>query len=169
MNPVTYVIVNGAIIALIYTGALQVDVGNLSKGEVVAVISYMSQILVELVKLANLIITITKALACADRVAGVFEIQNEDAWAASAAALGAGKPSEASGALLEAGKQAGARNAASKGASVPFLQFAHVSLTYAGAGAETLHDMNFTVNRGETVGVIGGTGSGKSSLVNLIP
>lgn len=169
MNPVTYVIVNGAIIALIYTGALQVDVGNLSKGEVVAVISYMSQILVELVKLANLIITITKALACADRVAGVFEIQNEDAWAASAAALGAGKPSEASGALLEAGKQAGARNAASKGASVPLLQFAHVSLTYAGAGAETLHDMNFTVNRGETVGVIGGTGSGKSSLVNLIP
>ncbi len=169
MNPVTYVIVNGAIIALIYTGALQVDVGNLSKGEVVAVISYMSQILVELVKLANLIITITKALACADRVAGVFEIQNEDAWAASAAAPGAGKPSEASGALLEAGKQAGVRNAASKGVSVPFLQFAHVSLTYAGAGAETLHDMNFTVNRGETVGVIGGTGSGKSSLVNLIP
>ncbi len=150
MNPVTYVIVNGAIIALIYVGALQVDVGNLSKGEVVAVISYMSQILVELVKLANLIITITKALACADRVAGVFEIQNGDA-------------KEVSGAAAEAQK------AAAGGAAVPFLQFDHVSLTYAGAGAETLHDMNFAVNRGETVGVIGGTGSGKSSLVNLIP
>ncbi|MGN0166987.1 MAG: ABC transporter permease, partial [Acetatifactor sp.] len=77
MNPVTYVIVNGAIIALIYTGAIQVNVGNLTQGEVIAIINYMSQILVELVKLANLIITITKALACADRVAGVFEIQNE--------------------------------------------------------------------------------------------
>ena len=142
MNPVTYVIVNGAIIALIYTGALQVDMGNLSKGEVVAVISYMSQILVELVKLANLIITITKALACADRVAGVFEIQNEETGEGVA-----GQTSQ----------------------KAPFLQFDHVSLTYAGAGAETLHDMNFVVNKGETVGVIGGTGSGKSSLVNLIP
>lgn len=145
MNPVTYVIVNGAIIALIYTGAVQVDVGNLSKGEVVAVINYMSQILVELVKLANLIITITKALACADRVAGVFEIQNGDAWE------GIAGPKEVSQ------------------MAVPFLQFDHVSLTYTNAGAETLHDMNFVVNRGETVGVIGGTGSGKSSLVNLIP
>ena len=76
MNPVTYLIVNGGIIVLIYVGAIQVNVGNLSQGEVIAIINYMSQILVELIKLANLIVTITKALACADRVAGVFEIQN---------------------------------------------------------------------------------------------
>ena len=144
MNPVTYVIVNGAIIALIYTGAVQVNVGNLTQGEVIAIINYMSQILVELVKLANLIITITKALACADRVAGVFEIKNEES-------------------LPEAYRVSEKRKDA------PFLEFDHVSLTYAGAGAETLHNMNFVVNRGETVGIIGGTGSGKSSLVNLIP
>lgn len=144
MNPVTYVIVNGAIIALIYIGAIQVNVGNLSQGEVVAIINYMSQILVELVKLANLIITVTKALACADRVAGVFEIHNED------------RISVVQPGLASSGE-------------VPFLQFDHASLTYAGAGAETLHDIDFTVNKGETIGVIGGTGSGKSSLVNLIP
>jgi len=144
MNPVTYVIVNGAIVALIYTGAVQVDVGNLTQGEVIAIINYMSQILVELVKLANLIITITKALACADRVAAVFEIENEEITAP-----GQGRESASAG--------------------EPYLVFDHVSLTYAGAGAETLHDMSFAVNRGETVGVIGGTGSGKTSLVNLIP
>lgn len=143
MNPVTYVIVNGAIIALIYTGAIQVNVGNLTQGEVVAIINYMSQILVELVKLANLIITITKALACADRVASVFEIRNEDAAAETLAAYGT--------------------------ANTPFLEFDHVSLTYAEAGAETLHNIHFTVQKGETVGVIGGTGSGKTSLINLIP
>lgn len=150
MNPVTYVIVNGAIIALIYAGAIQVNVGTLTQGEVIAIINYMSQILVELVKLANLIITITKALASADRVAGVFEIRNEE----QAAGL-EGIPGSAASAGSEKG--------------VPFLEFDHVSLTYAGAGAETLQDMSFTVNRGETIGVIGGTGSGKSSLVNLIP
>lgn len=144
MNPVTYVIVNGAIIALIYVGAIQVNVGNLTQGEVIAIINYMSQILVELVKLANLIITITKALACADRVAGVFEIKNEESLP-------------------------DAYRVSEKRKDAPFLEFDHVSLTYAGAGAETLHDMNFVVNRGETVGIIGSTGSGKSSLVNLIP
>ena len=159
MNPVTYVIVNGAIIALIYTGAIQVNVGNLTQGEVIAIINYMSQILVELVKLANLIITITKALACADRVAGVFEIQNESTDAlCEAYNVKCGRGEAEAEKLTEPGK-----------ASTPFLQFDHVSLTYAGAGAETLHDMNFSVNRGETVGVIGGTGSGKTSLVNLIP
>ncbi len=150
MNPVTYVIVNGAIIMLIYIGAIQVNVGNLTQGEVVAIINYMSQILVELVKLANLIITVTKALACADRVAGVFEIQNEGRFAA--------------GPVFGAGSTSG-----EPAQEAPFLQFDHVSLTYAGAGAETLHDIHFSVNKGETVGIIGGTGSGKSSLVNLIP
>lgn len=154
MNPVTYVIVNAAVIALIYTGAIQVNIGSLTQGEVIAILNYMSQILVELVKLANLIITITKALACADRVASVFEIQNED--------VSAEECDE------KAGKVSGG-NVNPENPGVPFLEFAHTGLTYAGAGAETLHDINFTVNKGETVGVIGGTGSGKSSLVNLIP
>lgn len=159
MNPVTYVIVNGATIALIYTGAVQVNVGNLTQGEVIAIINYMSQILVELVKLANLIITITKALACADRVASVFEIQNEeDALAICGTQNGEGCEEINTGSPEKKG-----------GADTPFMEFEHVSLTYQGAGAETLHDINFTVNRGETIGVIGGTGSGKSSLVNLIP
>ncbi len=153
MNPVTFCVVNGAIIVLIYIGAIQVDVGNLSRGEVVAIINYMSQILVELVKLANLIITITKALACADRVAGVFEIQNSDP-AKGLEAFGVERISVGRDGL---------------GDTAPFLQFDHVSLTYAGAGAETLHEIDFSVKKGETVGVIGGTGSGKSSLVNMIP
>lgn len=157
MNPVTYVIVNAAIIVLIYTGAVQVNVGNLTRGEVVAIINYMSQILVELVKLANLIITITKALACADRVASVFEIQPGSAVGASLREM-----AETSG--VEASSSAGATSGAA-----PYLDFDHVCLTYEGAGAETLREMHFTVNRGETVGIIGGTGSGKSSLVNLIP
>ena len=147
MNPVTYIIVNGAIIALIYTGAVQVNIGNLSQGEVVAIINYMNQILVELVKLANLIVTMTKALACAERVASVFDIGADAAY-------------------VEAQDQ---KLADKVDKSAPFLDFKHVSLTYQGAGAPTLQDMNFTINRGDTVGIIGGTGSGKTSLVNLIP
>ena len=147
MNPVTYVIVNGAIIALIYTGAVQVNIGNLSQGEVVAIINYMNQILVELVKLANLIVTMTKALACAERVASVFDIGADAVYVGAQDQKLADKVDK----------------------SAPFLDFKHVSLTYQGAGAPTLQDMNFTVNRGDTVGIIGGTGSGKTSLVNLIP
>ena len=147
MNPVTYIIVNGAIIALIYTGAVQVNIGNLSQGEVVAIINYMNQILVELVKLANLIVTMTKALACAERVASVFDIGADAAYVGAQDQKLADKVDQ----------------------SAPFLAFKHVSLTYQGAGAPTLQDMNFTVNRGDTVGIIGGTGSGKTSLVNLIP
>ena len=147
MNPVTYIIVNGAIIALIYTGAVQVNIGNLSQGEVVAIINYMNQILVELVKLANLIVTMTKALACAERVASVFDIGADAVYVGAQDQKLADKVDK----------------------SAPFLDFKHVSLTYQGAGAPTLQDMNFTVNRGDTVGIIGGTGSGKTSLVNLIP
>ena len=147
MNPVTYIIVNGAIIALIYTGAVQVNIGNLSQGEVVAIINYMNQILVELVKLANLIVTMTKALACAERVASVFDIGADAAYVGAQDQKLADKVDQ----------------------KAPFLDFKHVSLTYQGAGAPTLQDMNFTVNRGDTVGIIGGTGSGKTSLVNLIP
>ena len=142
MNPFTYVIVNGAIIALIYTGAIQVNVGNLTQGDVVAIINYMSQILVELVKLANLIVLVSKAIASADRVAAILEITNEEVVP------------EKEGKLTK---------------TPAFLEFDHVNLTYAGAGDETLHDMHFTVNKGDTIGIIGGTGSGKSSLVNLIP
>ena len=156
MNPVTYLIVNGAVIALIYTGAIQVDLGNLTQGQVVAILNYMSQILVELVKLANLIITVTKALACADRVAGVFDIQNEERLQAEASPK-------------ETGRDCGASAPGKDDSSAPFLVFDHVSLTYADAGAETLHDISFSVKRGETVGIIGGTGSGKTSLINLIP
>ncbi|MBE5867064.1 MAG: ABC transporter ATP-binding protein [Lachnospiraceae bacterium] len=150
MNPATYIIVNAATIVLIYTGAIQVNVGNLSQGEVVAILNYMSQILVELVKLANLIITITKALACADRVAAVFELQPQSATEEKAVAVDNGQTKTHS-------------------ANAPFMEFDHVSLTYKGAGAETLQDIHFTVNKGDTIGVIGGTGSGKSSVINLIP
>ena len=142
MNPLTYVIVNGAMIALIYTGAIQVNVGNLTQGDVVAIINYMSQILVELVKLANLIVLVSKAMASADRVAAVFDITNEE--------------------IVPEKKRVTT-------GEIPFLEFDHVSVTYAGAGDETLHDMHFTVNKGDTIGIIGGTGSGKSSLVNLLP
>ncbi len=142
MNPVTYVIVNGAIVLLIYTGAVQVNVGNLTQGEVVAIINYMSQILVELVKLANLIVTVTKAMACADRVAAVFEIKNEEIAPSEKFAPGRGE--------------------------IPFIAFQNVSLKYARAGEETLTDINFSVKKGETIGIIGGTGCGKTSLVNMI-
>lgn len=150
MNPMTYVVVNGAIIALIYTGAIQVNIGNLTQGEVVALINYMSQILVELVKLANLIITITKALACADRVAGVLEISTGEEV----------RRTPQGDVIISGGAES---------AAIPYLEFDHVSLTYQGAGDKTLHDMHFRVERGQTIGIIGGTGSGKSSLVNLIP
>ena len=180
MNPVTYVIVNGAIIALIYTGAIQVNIGNLTQGEVVAIINYMSQILVELVKLANLIVTITKALACAGRVADVFEIQNEDDNLSALSAYSKGRE-DGDGtvehkAVMEARltervspTNTIAGTSTEGNGDIPLLEFDHVSLTYAEAGAETLHDLNFRVKKGETVGVIGGTGSGKTSLINLIP
>lgn len=142
-NPVTYIIVNVATIALIYTGAVRVDTGYITQGEVVALVNYMSQILIELVKLANLIITISKALACANRIENVFEIKSAMEW-----------------------KEQGA----DKDDSSPFaVEFDHVCLTYQGAGAESLSDIDFKVKKGETIGIIGGTGSGKSSLVHLIP
>ncbi len=145
MNPVTYVVVNVATIVLIYMGALKVNIGDLTQGEVVAILNYMSQILIELIKLANLIITITKALACADRVSAVFEIQNEKQI-----------------------KEVGERSVNTPNDKA-YLSFDHVSLTYEGAGEKTLQDIHFRVNKGDTIGIIGGTGSGKSSLVNLIP
>lgn len=144
MNPITYVIVNCAVVVVLYTGAVRVDMGLLTQGEVVALVNYMSQILVELVKLANLIITVTKAIACGNRVQSVFEVR-----------------SSLTGGSYRAKGQGGAAEGC--------VEFDHVSLAYAGAGSEALTDIHFTAKAGETVGIIGGTGSGKSSVVNLIP
>lgn len=151
MNPVTYVVINGGLIALLWVGAIKVDGGILTQGAVLALVNYMSQILVELVKLANLIITINKALACGNRIGSVLEIEPDMADALD----GNGKND---------------KNATGEsGADTPIVEFDHVSLTYPGAGAESLTDVDFRVMRGQTIGVIGGTGAGKSSLVNLIP
>lgn len=144
MNPVTYIIVNGALIVLIYTGALRVDAGIITQGQVVALVNYMSQILVELVKLANLIITVTKAFACGNRIQSVFE--------------------------EETGMTEGSEGWTDPGeADTPVVEFDHVNLRYAGAGEDSLTDISFRAMPGQTIGVIGGTGSGKSSVVNLIP
>lgn len=144
MNPVTYIIVNGTLIVLIYTGALRVDAGIITQGQVVALVNYMSQILVELVKLANLIITVTKAFACGNRIQSVFE--------------------------EETGMTEGSEGWTDPGeADTPVVEFDHVNLRYAGAGEDSLTDISFRAMPGQTIGVIGGTGSGKSSVVNLIP
>lgn len=151
MNPLTYIIVNGAIIALIYVGAVRFDIGDLTQGQVVALINYMSQILVELVKLANLIISVTKAAACLNRVESVLAVkpdmnEGDVRWKSNS--------SEADRDLKN---------------KIPVVEFSHVSLTYKGASDTSLSDINFCAEKGQTIGIIGGTGSGKSSLVNLIP
>lgn len=143
MNPVTFIIVNGAIAALIWVGALRVDAGILSQGQVVALVNYMSQILVELVKLANLIITVTKAVACGNRIQSVFEI----------------KPS----------MEEGSRRYSASSEDGYAVEFKNVNLCYNEGADNSLTGIDFSVRKGETVGVIGGTGSGKSSLVGLIP
>ncbi len=158
MNPLTYIIINGALVVLIYTGAVRVELGILTQGQVVALVNYMSQILVELVKLANLIITVTKAVACGNRVAGVFDIPVGMKDARDG--LGEGK------ALV------GGKDYAEGGADGEIhgtVSFEQVSMRYHAGGEEALTDISFHAGRGETVGVIGGTGSGKTSLVHLIP
>lgn len=162
-NPVTFVIVNVATIALIYTGAVRVDTGYITQGEVVALVNYMSQILIELIKLANLIITITKALACANRIKGVFEIEPGMAWKSGEAS----KENEEPSMTVERGY---IKTQSDNGVDDTYaVEFEHVALTYTNAGAESLSDIDFKVKKGQTIGVIGGTGSGKSSLVHLIP
>ena len=151
MNPLTYIIVNGAIIALIYVGAVRVDIGDLTQGQVVALINYMSQILVELVKLANLIISVTKAAACLNRVESVLAV----------------KPDMNEGDVRwKSNSSETDRDLKNK---IPIVEFSHVSLTYKGTSDTSLSDINFCAEKGQTIGIIGGTGSGKSSLVNLIP
>ncbi len=150
MNPVTYIIVNAATVVLIWTGAVRVDNGILTQGQVIALVNYMSQILVELVKLANLIITVTKAFACVDRIAGVLELKSSLQEAPAVSAVESG-------------------NAKDSGQSRPYIQYRHVNFSYKGAGADALTDIDFMVEKGQTVGIIGGTGSGKTSLVHLLP
>ena len=142
MNPLTYVVINIAVIVLIHAGALRVDAGVLTQGQVVALYNYMSQILVELVKMANLIILLTKAAACGDRISKVLDV----------------RPSQLDGTQVPSAD-------APRGSVV----FEHVSLCYDGAGDDSLTDVSFCASPGQTIGVIGGTGSGKTSLVNLIP
>ncbi len=146
MNPLTYVVVNVSIIVLIWIGAIRVNAGTLSTGQVIALYNYMSQILVELIKLANLIISVTKALACANRIDEIFCVQSE---------MVNGK--------IDIKKQK------DDNVQTPIVEFKNVSLRYKGGGEEAISDINFKVNKGETIGVIGGTGSGKSSLIGLIP
>lgn len=140
MNPLTYVIINVAIIVLIYEGGVRVDAGDLSQGQVVALYNYMSQILVELIKLANLIVTVTRSFACASRIDNVFKLQNS---------------------LQHSDNTVKANDYA--------VCFDHVSLKYNGSSEESLKDIDFRANKGDIIGIIGGTGSGKTSLVSLIP
>ena len=145
MNPVTYIMINGALVALIWTGAVRIDMGTLKQGQIVALINYMSQILVELVKMANTIIMSTKCVACGNRIQALLEVESS----------------------LENGSQSFEENG--QEVTPARVEFDHVSLTYKGAGGESLEDMTFTAEPGKTIGIIGGTGSGKSSLVHMIP
>ena len=145
MNPLTYVIINLAIVALLYVGSIEINIGGMASGDVIALVNYMNQILIELVKLANLIVQVSKALACAGRVQAVLDTEP-----------GMEFPREPAG-EVPAEKAGDA------------VRFDHVGLTYQGAGAPSLSDISFTAKRGQTIGVIGGTGSGKSSLISLIP
>ena len=145
MSPLTYVIINLAIVALLYVGSIEINVGGMASGDVIALVNYMNQILVELVKLANLIVQVSKALACAGRVQAVLDTEPGMEFPT---ALKGEAPADKAG---------------------DAVRFDHVSLTYAGAGAPSLTDISFTAKRGQTIGVIGGTGSGKSTLINLIP
>ena len=154
MNPVTYVLVNVATVVLIQVGAIRVNAGVLETGAVVAMYNYMAQMIVELIKLANLIVTINRALACGDRVAQVLDINP-----------GMEFPEEL---ISHATERDGAEdNQAASAADA--VHFSHVSFCYEGGGDEALTDIEFTAKRGETIGIIGGPGSGKSTLVNLIP
>ena len=142
MNPVTYVIINGGIIALIWSGAIQVDQGSISQGQLTALVNYMSQILVELIKMANLIISITKAVACGNRIQAVFD--------------------------LKSSMEYGTLRNPHMDQTDPILTFQNVGFRYPGASEELLSDLSFTVNDGEMVGIIGGTGAGKTALVDLV-
>ena len=144
LNPATYVLINIATVILIQTAGVQVNLGNMQQGEIVALYNYMAQMIVELIKLASLIITLNKSMACADRVAGILKVDSTMTY-----------PDKASLPTAENSDYA--------------VAFDHVSFSYAGTGAPSLSDITFSAKKGSTIGIIGGTGSGKSTLVNLIP
>ncbi len=162
MNPLTYIIVNAAIIAIIWIGGIQVDIGNLTQGEVIALVNYMSQILVELVKLANLIILLTKAFACSKRVGEIFAMKPSVVEQEKPMVVG-GNREEHIHARCKEEKETSANVTDSK------IVFRNVTFTYEGAKEPALSNLSFTVKKGQTIGIIGGTGCGKSTLVNLIP
>lgn len=172
MNPVTYIIINGGLMALIYVGALQIEGGILSQGQVVALINYMSQILVELIKLANLIITVTKAIACGNRIEAVMEIPA--GFSEENGEIGK-SPMQDDMKLTEPKKGSGESGIRLSHEELPRedcpykVVFDQVGMAYNEGGDEAISDVNLKVKKGETIGVIGGTGSGKSTLVNLIP
>ena len=173
MNPLTYIVINGGLVVLLYTGAVRVDGGIITQGAVVALVNYMSQILVELVKLANLIINVTKAIACGNRIQNVMELK--PSIVSGTAGSAETKAERAAGAESAAGKSGAqkqkpdAGKATSEHAQTPKVEFSHVNFRYKNAGADSLTDISFKAERGQTIGIIGGTGSGKSSLVSLIP
>ena len=146
LNPVTYVLINGATVILIARAGVQVNIGNLQQGQVVALYNYMAQIIVELIKLASLIITLNKSMACADRVAGILDVKSS----------------------MEYKNENGTINVENTDSDMA-VEFDHVTFTYEGAGASSLSDISFQAKKGQTIGIIGGTGSGKSTLVSLIP
>lgn len=177
-NPVTYIFLNVALVVLLYVGAIRVDGGLLTQGKVIALVNYMSQILVELIKLANTIVLSTKAVACGNRIQSVFEMKPSimDDFVSDDEEFGSMKKSDSaeSSKLTDEENALGSEkelinksaDSISKGAEVVFE---NVDLTYKGAGDKSLENISFTAPAGSTIGIIGGTGSGKSSLVNLIP
>lgn len=177
-NPVTYIFLNVALVVLLYVGAIRVDGGLLTQGKVIALVNYMSQILVELIKLANTIVLSTKAVACGNRIQSVFEMKPSimDDFVSDDEEFGSMKKSDSaeSSKLTDEENVLGSEeelinksaDSISKGAEVVFE---NVDLTYKGAGDKSLENISFTAPAGSTIGIIGGTGSGKSSLVNLIP
>ncbi len=173
MNPLTYIVINGGLVVLLYTGAVRVDGGIITQGAVVALVNYMSQILVELVKLANLIINVTKAIACGNRIQNVMELKpgivSGTAGSVEAGAERAAKPEDADGKMDIQKQKVSTEKSVSEHAQMPKVEFSHVSFRYKNAGADSLTDISFRVEKGQTIGIIGGTGSGKSSLVSLIP
>ena len=162
MNPVTYVIINLAIVAVVWISGKQVDAGRITQGETVALVNYMSQILVELIKMANLIVSISKALACANRISRVFEEKTSIEDPVSFA------HKEDVGASSETGSGL-QKNTSEIGEKRSKICFSHVSFAYNGSKEDSLTDISFQAENGQTIGIIGGTGSGKTTLVNLIP
>lgn len=173
MNPASFLIVNISIILLIQLGAVRVNAGSMEQGQVVALYNYMAAIIIELIKFASLLVSINKSLACADRIADVFDIQSSMTYPTAIAAAAQGNSASASTDMTsgnpDASGPADRPSAVPDGSGADAVRFTDVSLTYAGSDETALEDISFSVRRGQTIGIIGSTGSGKSSLVNLIP